>query len=290
MEKPRGIHAKFGYNIKYIDPLPGNKIKRAIYEIKPGVWVLRGEVPEFKLRRKIARNKPEIKFRAKKYWDNYYAQHKETLLKEARRRKKNNKEKYWKTNNLYNNSEKGFIMNLYSSARKEARTGSHGNGKPFPFNFTKKTWWEHWLKQKKRYGMYCPYSKVLMTTIRGLSKGKRGAKRTPTNISKDQIWPGRGYTPMNLIFCTVTFNLEKKGITPDGCEAVIDVHRERMDDWAKELVLKREMRKVDITPFVGKELRKLKKSLSSAEYKRFMELTYDKARLERWRERQNARS
>ena len=74
----------------------------------------------------------------------------------------------------------------------------------------KKTWWEHWLKQKKKYGMYCPYSKILMTTIRGLSKGMRGAKRTPTNISKDQIWPGRGYTPMNLIFCTVKFNLEKK--------------------------------------------------------------------------------
>ena len=139
--------------------------------------------------------------------------------------------------------------------------------------------------------MYCPYSKVLMTTIRGRSRGMRGGgKRMPTNISKDQIWPGRGYTPMNLIFCTVKFNDHKRSITPDGCEAVIDIHRKRMDDWAKELVLKREMRKVDIAPFVGKELKKLKKSLSSAEYKRFMELTYDQARLERWRERQNARS
>jgi len=138
--------------------------------------------------------------------------------------------------------------------------------------------------------MYCPYSKVLMTTIRGLSKGMHGAKRVPTNISKDQIWPGRGYTPMNLIFCSVKFNLDKGSITPDGCEAVIDVHRERMDDWAKELVLKREMRKMDSAPFVGKELRKLRKSLSSEEYKKFMELTYDQARLERWRERQNARS
>jgi len=47
---------------------------------------------------------------------------------------------------------------------------------------------------------------------------------------------------------------------------------------------------VDAAPFFGKELKKLKKSLSSAEYKRFMELTYDKARVEKWRERQNARS
>ena len=129
-----------------------------------------------------------------------------------------------------------------------------------------------------------------MTTIRGHGRGTHGGKRNPTNISKDQIWPGRGYTPLNLIFCTVKFNDNKRSITPDGCEAVIDVHRERMDDWAKETVLKREMRNVDIVPFVGKELKKLKKSLSSEEYKKFMELTYDKARLERWRERQNARS
>jgi len=112
-----------GYKIKYIDPSPGNKIKRAMYEIKPGVWVPRGEVPEIKLRRKITRNKPEIKFRAKKYWDNYYAQHKETLLKKARILKKNNKEKYWKINNRRNNSERGFIMNLYTSANKESKRG-----------------------------------------------------------------------------------------------------------------------------------------------------------------------
>ena len=315
MEKPRGIHAKFGYNIKYLDPLPGNKTKRAMYEIKPGVWVLRGQVPEFKLRRKITRDKPEIKLRAKKYFRNYYAKHRETLLKEGRIRKKNNKEKYWKINNRRNNSEKGFIMNLFSSARKEARTGSHGNGESFPFNFTKKTWWEHWIKQKKRYGMYCPYSKVLMTTIRGLSKGTRRAKRTPTNISKDQIWPGRGYTPMNLIFCTVTFNLAKKGITPDGCEAVIDVHKERMDNWAKETVLNRELRKIDIRQpqnlkYFTKEFRKFKKSVSEKEYKCFIDIAYQKAVAERkeeqrlyeewikmgqpsreeWEKKQNARS
>ena len=237
-----------GYNIKYINPLPGNKGKKPMYEIKPGVWVSRSRVPE-------------------------------------------NRGRGWASNNKWNNSEKGFIMNLYSAANKEFKNGRHGKGIPVILEFTKKTWWEHWLKQKKKYGMYCPYSKVLMTTIRGRSRGIRGGgKRMPTNISKDQIWPGRGYTPMNLIFCTVKFNDHKRSITPDGCEAVIDIHRKRMDDWAKELVLKREMRKVDIAPFVGKELKKLKKSLSSAEYKRFMELTYDQARLERWRERQNARS
>ena len=65
MGKPRGIHAKFGYNIKYIEPLPGNKIKRAMYEIKPGVWVPRGQVPKIQLQKKIRNRQPEIKLQKK---------------------------------------------------------------------------------------------------------------------------------------------------------------------------------------------------------------------------------
>ena len=97
-------------------------------------------------------------------------------------------------------------MNLYSSAKKEFKNGRRGE--KVLLTFTKATWWQHWLKQKAKYGMYCPYSKILMTTIRGKGRGTRGGgKRMPTNISKDQIWPGRGYTPMNLIFCSVKFGI-----------------------------------------------------------------------------------
>jgi len=185
-----------GYKIKYVDPLPGGKVKRPMYEIKPGRWVTRAHIPEYK-------------------------------------------SKHWLHNNRWNNSEKGFIMNLYTSALKESKKGRHGKGIPIPFEFTKETWWQHWLKQKAEYGMYCPYSKVLMTTIRGRGRGTSGGKKIPTNISKDQIWPGRGYTPLNLIFCTVKFNHDKKSITPDGCEAVTDVHNERMNDWVQQSVRKR---------------------------------------------------
>jgi len=229
-----------GYKIKWIDPLPGSKYKRAMYEIEPGIWLPRGQVPEIQLQKKITRRQPEVQLQTKKQWNNYYTKHKETILKKSRTRKNNNKDKYWIMNNRWNNSERGFIMNLYSGAKKEASTGRHGNGESFLFNFTKKSWWEHWEKQKKKYGMQCPYSKVLMTTIRGLSKGKRGAKRVPTNVSRDQIWPGRGYTPINLIFCTVKFNNNKRSITPDGCEAVTDIYNERMNEWAANLPISRE--------------------------------------------------
>ena len=43
---------KWGYNIKYVDPAPGCKLKRPMYEIKPGVWVIRSQLPEHKKQRK----------------------------------------------------------------------------------------------------------------------------------------------------------------------------------------------------------------------------------------------
>ena len=237
----------FGYKIKHVHH-PGYKHKKPMYEIKPGVWVPRHRVPE-------------------------------------------NRGRSWETNNKWNNSERGFIMNLYSSTLREARQGRHGKGIPTIFEFTKKTWWEHWKKQKKEYGMKCPYSKVIMTTIRGRGRGTKRGKNIPTNISKDQLWPGRGYTPINLVFCTVKFNTqEKKCITPDGCEAVSDLYNERMDRWAQEIVLQREMNKIDIsTPenikHYRKELRKFKRSVSQKEYKRFLDLTYQQAVIDREREK-----
>ena len=56
-------------------------------------------------------------------------------------------------------------MNLYSAPGKNLKQVVMEKESPVLLEFTKKTWWEHWLKQKKKYGMYCPYSKVLMTTI-----------------------------------------------------------------------------------------------------------------------------
>ena len=244
MGKTRGINAKLGYNIKYLDPLPGNSCKIPMYEITPGNWVSRGKVPEHQHKRKLRRKSGK----EAATWKTYYIINKKKIQKRKKKWRAANKEHCWQQQNTWNNTERGFIMNLYSAALKEFKKGRHGKGIPIPLKFTKKTWWEHWLKQKKKSGMYCPYTKVLMTTIRGRARGTiGGGKRINTNISKDQIWPGRGYTPINLIFCSTKFNSDKGSITPDGCEAVIDVHRKRMDDWAKELVLKRELRKIDIS-------------------------------------------
>ena len=173
-----------GYKIKYIDPLPGHKLKRALYEIKPGHWVTKARVPEYKA-------------------------------------------KHWHHNNKWNNGEYGYIMNLYSAALKEFKNGRHGKGIPVLLKFTKETWWQHWLKQKAKYGMYCPYTKVLMTTVRGHGRGTHGGKRTPTNISRDRVLCSRKYSRQNLIFTTWEYNNSKHSITPKAAKAFLRIVRER---------------------------------------------------------------
>ena len=123
----------------------------------------------------------------------------------------------------YINSERGYMKGLWNSAKTRCRkTGTL-------FDLTWEEFWSLWHEQKLNYGMMCPYTKIEMTFIRGLNNGTKtkSFKRVPTNVSIDQIWPGKGYTPHNVLFCTVKANFAKKSITPDMCQAVVDIYNER---------------------------------------------------------------
>jgi len=225
------------YNIKYIQK-PGNKTKTPLYEIAPGTWVTRGNTPERKNWKKKWNEKPVNVIRNKKRWDKYYFKNKETINKRIRQRRNDNPEHTKKINDAWNSTEYGFMMNLYTTAKKDAKAGRKGKD-PVPFEFTKKTWWEHWLKQKLIYGMKCPYSVIMgepveMTHIRGTDTGKK-RRVIPTNISRDQIWPGAGYTKVNLIFCSAKFNINKNAISPAGCWAVIEIANQRMAEHHVEV-------------------------------------------------------
>ena len=67
---------------------------------------------------------------------------------------------------------------------------------------------EHWHRQKAIYGMRCPITGDLMTTIRKMEKGNTGA-RTRTNISPDRLLSSMDYTKQNVLFVTVEWNLAK---------------------------------------------------------------------------------
>ena len=72
-----------GYKIKYIAH-PGYKTKKAFYEIKPGVWVPRTEVPEVISYRERTKAKRKI------------------------------------VDYKYLNTEKGFLRSLFGTTRKQA--------------------------------------------------------------------------------------------------------------------------------------------------------------------------
>ena len=196
------------YNIKYIQK-PGNKLPTPLYEISPGTWVTRGNTPEARAYKKKYNEDPINAAKGKLRWKKYHAKNKDILAEKRRLSFKQNKQHKKKIADNYNNSEYGFIMNIYASAKQDARKGRHGRN-PFPFEFNRKTWWEHWLRQKLEYGMNCPYSVLMgepikMTHIRG----KRDNKTIPTNISRDQIWPGAGYTKTNLVFVLINLTAQK---------------------------------------------------------------------------------
>ena len=217
------------YNVKYIQK-PGNKQPTPLYEIAPGTWVTRGNTPEAKAYKKKYNEDPINAARSKLRWKKYHSENRDALVQKQRLAFKENKKHKKKIADAWNSSEYGFIMNLYTSAKKDSEKGRNG-GNPFPFEFDRKTWWEHWLRQKLEYGMNCPYSVLMgepikMTHIRG----KRDNKKVPTNISRDQIWPGAGYTKTNLVFCSFKFNNDKRKIDPVGCGAVIELYNQRITE------------------------------------------------------------
>lgn len=222
------IKNKLPYNTKRIQK-PGKKYKTTLCEISPGVWVPRHATPEGVEYRKKYNANPVNKARKRLTWVKYLKENKTKINAKQRAYRAENREHKKKINDAWNSTEYGFIMNLYSGARKDAIKGRYGKD-PVPFEFDKKSWWEHWLKQKVIYGMKCPYSVLMgepveMTHVRG--KGVR----THTNISRDQIWPGLGYTKFNLVFCASKFNDSKNSITPAGCQAVIELYQQRYNEY-----------------------------------------------------------
>ena len=74
---------------------------------------------------------------------------------------------------------------------------------------------EHWEKQKKTYGYFCPITNVCMTTIIpnriGMSHmyHNQPMNRLPFNMSTERLLPKEGYTKRNTIFTTVEWNIMK---------------------------------------------------------------------------------
>ena len=123
--------------------------------------------------------------------------------------------------NIYYNTERGFMTVLWNSIKKSSKKHKRINKfKDFD------EFYNHWLEQKSRYGMKCPGTGVEMTTIKGVNKPGEH-KRIMTNISTDRILSTEGYSPENLIFTTWKYNNAKNNITPNMAKAFLRIVEER---------------------------------------------------------------
>jgi len=196
-------------------------------------------------------NREEILVREKKYYQNnreeilvkgkkYYQNNREEILVKGKKHYQDNREeilkrqkissvKYREANreillakqNIYSNTERGFMSGLWNSIKRSSKRKNLINKfKDFD------EFYNHWLEQKSRYGMKCPATGVEMTTIKGVNKpGEQ--KRTMTNISSDRILSTGDYSPENLIFTTWKYNNAKNNITPKMAQAFLTIVKER---------------------------------------------------------------
>ena len=158
----------------------------------------------------------------------YYLKNREKISKKQKiytvGYRKDNKEIIVIKQNIYYNTERGFMTKLWNSVKTSSKARNRIN--EFK-NFDE--FHNHWLEQKAKYGMQCPATGVEMTTIIG--KNKFGEhKKTTTNISTDRILSTGGYSPQNLIFTTWEYNCAKCNITPEMARAFLRIVGERYEN------------------------------------------------------------
>ena len=182
------------------------------------------------------KNREELLVKRKKYYqDNreetlkrqkeYNLKNREKINKRQRiysvKYREDNREILSVKQNIYYNTERGFMTVLWNSIKKSSRKHKRINKfKDFD------EFYNHWLEQKSRYGMKCPATGVEMTTIKGVNKPGEH-KTVMTNISTDRILSTGDYSPENLIFTTWKYNMAKNNITPNMAQAFLTIVKER---------------------------------------------------------------
>jgi hypothetical protein len=154
----------------------------------------------------------------KEYDKKRYQQNKERLTKQVLAWRKNNIERYEETTKKRLNTERGFMKALWQSVKD---SGKHNSFKNFDDLYN------HWLEQKKIFGMKCPATGIEMTTKKRRNTEKGKFKRCETNISKDRILSSMGYSQQNLIFTSWKYNKAKGEMTPKMAQAFLKIVKER---------------------------------------------------------------
>ena len=147
----------------------------------------------------------------------YYQNNREKVIRDSAQWRINNKERYKESVKKHFNTERGYFRTLWETTKQ---SGKHNSFKDFD------DFYNHWLKQKKIYGMKCPATGVEMTRkVMFNEKGKY--HRCETNISRDRILSSLGYSHRNLIFTCWGYNRAKGDFTPKMAKAYLKIVKER---------------------------------------------------------------
>ena len=153
----------------------------------------------------------------KEYDRKWHQENKEKSTKQATEWQKNNKERNLRNITAYRTSEIGYMKRLWNSIIHSKKPHS------FPIF---EDFYNHWLEQKKIYGMTCPGTGVEMT-MKAMFNEKGKHKRCMTNISKDRILNDRGYDTQNLIFTSWNYNRIKGSLTVKMAKTFLKIVKER---------------------------------------------------------------
>lgn len=130
---------------------------------------------------------------------------------------------------IYLSTENGFLHDIFNGVLTRQRGKLKNRQKTNERNLkmhhslnTIEKLFNHWEQHKKKYGLRCAYTGCIMTHVRTGSRDP-----IPTNISIDRLHPGMGYTELNTVFCTWSFNNKKNSISPKECLKIVNYCKER---------------------------------------------------------------
>jgi len=141
---------------------------------------------------------------------------------------------------IYNNKERGFIVNIISHIFKPSRIERKDRKKQWKPEMTKQEMWEElflhvefmkdlYPKSEGRLCRYChkPWTYLTRKKQRGTLKPRRRGSQHPTNFSIDRFYSTITYRSGNIVFCCSGCNERKHDSAPDDWKNYLRVLNEK---------------------------------------------------------------
>ena len=128
----------------------------------------------------------------------------------------------------YNNTEKGYITNIYRYLKKREfdrrfKYSSEEEKEKRRCYVTKEQFFALWEDHKKLYGYTCALTRQTIF----YKTSSNSDSKTNNGISVDRLDPSIGYTLENIIFVANRTNQMKCNVTKDLCIAILKEYEKR---------------------------------------------------------------